>query len=310
MKGFVGYSKEDSAVVERLMVHLKGLTYAGSIETWYDRYLTPGEEWGPKIRDELATADIIIFCVSADLLANEYVQRVEVPGAIARQDDGKAIVIPVILRPCDWQDHAFGKLQAIPAKDVTVDEYVRGDNVDEVWKEVTTGVRKAAGSLRETRHTSPSASPRSEARELIGRYLLTPAEYDGQELTVFLRRENWSRAWRRSNVNEVMKLQLDAGRTVQTNVEIVGEDGSAWVEMSAYARGGMARRVTRIGKGVLFQAKVRLLYAYVKDREDSYGDPLYALRGLGEDPVYRELMGFEVLEVIGETNDAQQPDAD
>lgn len=48
MKGFVAYSKADSEVVKGLMVHLRGLSYAGSIETWYDGHLAPGEEWDPK----------------------------------------------------------------------------------------------------------------------------------------------------------------------------------------------------------------------------------------------------------------------
>ena len=225
MKGFLAYSKEDSAIVQRLMVHLSGLTYAGGIETWYDRYLAPGEEWDQKIRGELASADVIIFCVSADLLANEYVQKVEIPGAITRHNDGEAIVIPVILRSCAWRVHPLGKLQAIPAKSATVDEYVRGDKVEDVWTEVTSGVQKAVASLGEKRMNAvPSDERRPHWRELIRRYWLTPAEYSGRELTVRLRQGSSSRTWRRANINEVMKLRLDAGRTVQAEVEVVGVD--------------------------------------------------------------------------------------
>ena len=145
-KGFVAYSKADSSNVDRLMVHLKGLEYEGLIETWYDRYTTPGEEWDAKIRAELVAADIIIFCVSADLLATDYVQRIEIPKAIARRDRGEATVIPVIIGKCAWEDSALGKLQGIPGKGNTVQDYVRDGRPDDVWTEVTSAVRDAVRS--------------------------------------------------------------------------------------------------------------------------------------------------------------------
>ena len=114
------------------MVHLKGLEYQGLIQTWYDRHIVPGEEWDAKIRDELAAADVVIFCVSADLLATDYVQRIEIPKAISRHERGEATVIPVILRKCAWEGSALGKLQGIPTKGQTVQDYARNGDPDDV----------------------------------------------------------------------------------------------------------------------------------------------------------------------------------
>lgn len=150
MKGFVAYSKADSSAVKRLVVHLKGLEYEGLIETWHDRQIAPGDEWDSKIRAEISAADVIIFCVSADLLATDYVQRVEIPKAIARQEQGKATVIPVIFKNCAWQGHALGKLQAIPAKGGTVQEYIRNGDPDDIWTEVASAVRDAVRARQET----------------------------------------------------------------------------------------------------------------------------------------------------------------
>lgn len=162
-KGFVAYSKADFSAVERLMVHLKGLEYEGIIETWYDRQIIPGEEWDARIRAELAAADVIIFCVSADLLATDYIQRIEIPKAIARHDRGEATVIPVILRKCAWEGSALGRLQGIPVKGRTVQDYVRDGDADDVWTTVASTVRDAVRSRQEAPDHNRSISPEREA---------------------------------------------------------------------------------------------------------------------------------------------------
>lgn len=162
-KGFVAYSKADSSDVDRLMVHLKGLEYEGLIETWYDGHIVPGEEWDLKIRAELSAADVVIFCVSADLLATDYIQRVEIPKAIVRHECGEAIVIPVILRKCAWQGHALGRLQGIPAKDGTVRDYARNGDPDDIWTEVTSAVRDAIRARQDSLDHDRPTSPEREA---------------------------------------------------------------------------------------------------------------------------------------------------
>lgn len=161
-KGFVAYSKADSSDVDRLMVHLKGLEYQGLIQTWYDRHIVPGEEWDAKIRDELAAADVVIFCVSADLLATDYVQRIEIPKAISRHERGEATVIPVILRKCAWEGSALGKLQGIPTKGQTVQDYARNGDPDDVWAEVTAAVGDAVRSRQEALDHNRSTAPERE----------------------------------------------------------------------------------------------------------------------------------------------------
>ena len=180
---FLAYAKEDSTVVQRLMVHLRGWKYAGRIEVWYDGNLALGEKWDPKIRRQLAAADVIIFCVSADLLANRYVQEVEIPAAIARHHSDEAILIPVILRPCAWQDHVLGEFQAFPAKGRTIDDYIKDGKVEDAWTEVTKGVKKAVASFEERHHMSSSTERRSglkrpPSRQTWGKNDLRPATND------------------------------------------------------------------------------------------------------------------------------------
>ena len=146
MKGFVAYSKADSVAVKGLVDHLQALKYEGLLNTWHDGELVPGEKWDPKIRAEIEAADIIIFCVSADLLKTDYVQRVEIPNAIRRHNRDEATVIPVILRQCAWEGGPLGILQSIPAKGDAVQSYSQHHDVDDMWTEVTNKVREAVKS--------------------------------------------------------------------------------------------------------------------------------------------------------------------
>ena len=83
--------------------------------------LAPGENFAGAIDESLNKADIVLLLVSPDFLASDYCYEIEMKRALARHASGKARVIPVILRPCDWHYTPFGTLQAVPkdAKPIT-----------------------------------------------------------------------------------------------------------------------------------------------------------------------------------------------
>ncbi len=64
---------------------------------------------------------------------------------MARHDAGEALVIPVILRPVDWKNAPFGKLQALPqnAEPVTI-----WPSRDLAFENVTKGIRKVVEQLK------------------------------------------------------------------------------------------------------------------------------------------------------------------
>ena len=83
-------------------------------DVWHDRRIAPGQEWAGEIDDALEHADVVLLLVSADFLASDYCYDKEMTRALTRHEQGSARVVPVILRPCDWQSSPFGKLQALP----------------------------------------------------------------------------------------------------------------------------------------------------------------------------------------------------
>jgi hypothetical protein len=116
VKIFYSYSREDLAMRNTLDDHLSALKNAKKIQTWHDLQLEAGTEWERDIQNQLNTADIILLLVSRSFMASKYCYSKELQVAIDRHNAGAARVIPVILRPCDWNhdDVPFSKLNVLP----------------------------------------------------------------------------------------------------------------------------------------------------------------------------------------------------
>lgn len=138
-KIFFSYSKHDRPYLDELLRQLAGLRRQGKIQPWNDLDILPGEEWDAKIKHELHTADIIILFLSPDFLNTDYIWDVEITAAMARHEQGTAVVIPVAVRPCEWSGLPFSKLNALPSKAKPVTSY---SNRDEAWLEVVQGVKR------------------------------------------------------------------------------------------------------------------------------------------------------------------------
>ncbi len=118
---FFSYHRKDEDLRDELAAHLAILKRGGQIRTWHNREIAAGDDWAGVIDDHLEAADVILLLVSPAFVASDYSWNVEIERAMERHETGKARVIPIILRPVDWHDAPFGKLQALPrdAKAVT-----------------------------------------------------------------------------------------------------------------------------------------------------------------------------------------------
>ena len=143
-KVFFSYAHEDEGLRDKLASHLSRLKREGAIAAWHDREIRAGTEWEGEIRENLASADIILLLISADFLASDFIWKVELTQAIERHEDGNARIIPIILRPTDWQIDNLKKLQALPtnAKPITT-----WDNEDEAFLDVVQGIRRVIQAL-------------------------------------------------------------------------------------------------------------------------------------------------------------------
>lgn len=135
---FYSYAHEDEKHLEALQKSLASLKREGKISDWYDRKIYPGDDWNQAITQQLERAQIILFLVSSDFIASDYCWSTEVRRALERNARNEAVVIPIIVRPCDWNSAPFGKLQALPTDGKPITTWA---NRDQAWMEVTKGIR-------------------------------------------------------------------------------------------------------------------------------------------------------------------------
>lgn len=135
---FFSYSHEDEELRDELAIHLKMLQRQGIISSWHDREISAGMEWADQIDQHMEKSQVILLLISANFLASDYCYDIELKRAMERHDSGEATVIPIILKPTDWESASFGKLQALPknAKPITLWE-----NRDLAFLDVAKGIR-------------------------------------------------------------------------------------------------------------------------------------------------------------------------
>jgi TIR domain len=156
---FIAYSRKDDDLRSKLVTHLSLLKRQGKIAAWYDGDIEIGSEWEVQLQDRLDSSPIILLLISADFLASEYCYETEMKRAIERHQAKTALVIPILLRPCDWQGSPFSALQGLPKdlKPVTL-----WSDQDSAFLDIAKGIRKAVDSLH-TRLQSKSLSPATTA---------------------------------------------------------------------------------------------------------------------------------------------------
>jgi hypothetical protein len=155
-KLFFSYSHKDEDLRNELETHLALLKRQGVISSWHDRRITAGGDIHKEISAELESSQIVLLLVSANFLASDYCFEKEMSRAIEKHNDGSAVVIPVILHPCDWSSAPFGGLRATPTDGKPISMFA---NQHEAFAIVAKDVRAAAE--RFTKLESPARGARS-----------------------------------------------------------------------------------------------------------------------------------------------------
>ena len=116
------------------------------VKAWDDREIPAGTEWADNIDERLESADVILLLVSADFIQSEFCYGKEMKRAIERNNakDDRAIVIPVILRECDWETAPFATFQALPRGGNPISEW---KTEDDYFEAVAKGLRQRIQQL-------------------------------------------------------------------------------------------------------------------------------------------------------------------
>ena len=165
IKVFISYSHADESLKKKLDLHLAMLKRSGYISCWNDRMISAGEEWDNRISEELLSSDLILLLISSDFMASKYCYDIEVLKAIELHNQGKAIVVPVILRWCDWKNSEFEILQCLPtdAKPVNSRHW---ENEDAAFLNIVDGLKTVVHKISE-KNKREAVFPYTEKLEFI-----------------------------------------------------------------------------------------------------------------------------------------------
>lgn len=154
---FVAYAHADERMADQLKVHLMVLLRNGIIDRIHERVISAGEQqWSGEISNAVNQAQVILFLVSADFLVSDYCYDVEVRSALERHSAGEALVIPIILRACDWGGALFAKVQASPLDGRPISSFT---SRDKAWLEVMQGIKEAIKLMTYEKAPETATSP-------------------------------------------------------------------------------------------------------------------------------------------------------
>lgn len=141
---FFSYAHEDEELRDKLATHLSTLRRQEIIQEWHDRQIGAGQEWAGEIDRNLEAAHVILLLISADFIGSDYCMDKELSRAMERHELAEARVIPVILRPVDWEGLSFSKLQALPTDGKPISSWA---DQDEAFLNVARGIRSVVQSI-------------------------------------------------------------------------------------------------------------------------------------------------------------------
>jgi len=110
---FVSYSHKDVHWLDRLKVHLSPLIRNQKIDLWDDQRIKTGGKWREEINAALAQASSAVMLVSADFLASDFIQAVELPALLRGAEQRGTRILPVIVAPCRYDLSPLAAFQAV-----------------------------------------------------------------------------------------------------------------------------------------------------------------------------------------------------
>lgn len=151
---FFSYAHEDEGFRDQLEIHLSMLKRSGLVSAWHDRRIIAGRPLHSAIDEQIEKADVILLLLSPNFLASDYCYEREAARALERHQSGSAVVIPVVVEPCDWLNSPFARLRATPKDGKPIAKY---PNQNDAYLEIVQDIREAARQIGKLdTHQSPS----------------------------------------------------------------------------------------------------------------------------------------------------------
>jgi TIR domain len=142
----------DEVLQRQLEKHLGVLKRQGKITNWHKRNILAGQVASEEISKHLNSAQIILLLISPDFVASDECWDIEMNRALERQKEEKTLVIPVLLRPLDYNKEApFSHLRVLPKNGKPVTSW---SNQDEAFEDIASNIRLLAEKFEKTQRIS------------------------------------------------------------------------------------------------------------------------------------------------------------
>lgn len=136
MNIFISYADEDRTYLLDLISRLIALQRSKSFTFWSNIHILPGGEWKNTANEKLSNANIILVLVSANALASDSVYK-EITQAVSQHNTGKSVVIPIIVRSCNW---GWTMLEEVSQYCIDTVPIAIQANKDEAWTNIIKGI--------------------------------------------------------------------------------------------------------------------------------------------------------------------------
>lgn len=149
-KVFISYTHKDEKFKDELLTVLAELENQRVIKVWQDRRIEAGSDWREAIQNAMKTCKIAILLISSNFLASPFIRDEELPKLLESRIEKGLKVVPIIIRPCMWQDNpVISSIQVLPKDGKPVISFPKSNGRrDQVWVEIAQAIRRKARAFR------------------------------------------------------------------------------------------------------------------------------------------------------------------
>jgi nucleoside phosphorylase len=143
---YCSYAHEDENLLIQLEQYLIPLQTQGLITYWHSGMVShvDAEDQKRAIDKHLNTAQIILLLTSADFMDSDYCDD-QTQRALQRHRDNKARVIPILVRPYQWDDAPFIHLQPLPFNGKPITQW---KDQGAAFDDVSAGIQRVVEDLQ------------------------------------------------------------------------------------------------------------------------------------------------------------------
>ena len=139
---FISYAHKDKSFLQELQTVLKPYERRKIVSIWTDQDIVAGQKWDELIKTKLNQSEVVLFLVSPDFLASDYINDQEIGQVLERSEP---CAIPILVRPIDLSLLTINYLQVIPTGAKPVTDW---ESRDKAWLDVVNELKEVFIQLK------------------------------------------------------------------------------------------------------------------------------------------------------------------